>query len=123
MLQGTNLFTRDRKGCLENSILYKIGLTRERIQTGDDLLFHQLLLPMCDVEMSGVRGDPRKAYYYKVDKFSKIYGMQLGLGGTYGYKFVNIYMDELIRWYGLVQHDSVCGGFIWGYILELRNVE
>ena len=110
MLQGTNLFTRDRKGCLENSILYKIGLTMERIQAGDDFLFNQLLSPMCDVAISGIRGDPRKAYYYKVEKFSNIYGMQLGLGGAYGYKFLNIYMDELIRLYGLVQHDGVCVG-------------
>ena len=119
VLQGKTLFTWGRKGCLEKSILYKIGLTKERIQVGDNFLFHQLLLTRCDVAMSGIRGDTSNAYYYKVDKFSNIYGMQLGLGGSYGYKFVNIYMDDLIQWYGLVQHDGVCvggGGHLGLYI-------
>ena len=30
-----NIFPRDTKGCFDTSILYKLLLTRERMQTGD----------------------------------------------------------------------------------------
>ena len=43
-----------------------------------------------------------KVYYCEVEKFSNIYGMQLGLGGAYGHKFVNISLDELV-WYASIR--------------------
>ena len=70
-----NLFPHDIKGCLDKIILSKLDLIRERMQEGHALLFHQLLLPMCDVGRSGIRGDPRKAYYCKAENFSNIYSM------------------------------------------------
>ena len=70
-----NLSTRDRKVWLENSILSKLGMTRERIQAGYTLLFNEIILHMCDLGRSGIRGDPRKSYYFEVDKFLNIYGM------------------------------------------------
>ena len=54
-----NLFPNDRNICLVNIIWYKIGLERNRIQAGYDLLFHQLIFPMCGVGRFGIRGDPR----------------------------------------------------------------
>ena len=35
--------------------------------------------------------------------------MQLGLGGTYGHKFVNTSLDKLVWWYGVLQRDVVQG--------------
>ena len=104
-----NLFPYEGKGCLDNIILSKIGMTGERIQTRYALLFNQLLLLMCEVGRSEIRGDPRKSYYCEVEKFSNIYGIQLVIGGTYGHKFVNRFLDKLVWWDGVVQNDVVWG--------------
>ena len=90
-------FTRDRKGCLDKNIWYKTGLKRESIQEGYALLFHQIILPMCDVGRSGIRGFPRNDYYCDIEKLSSIYGMHLGLGGAYENKILNIFW---MSWFG-----------------------
>ena len=35
--------------------------------------------------------------------------MQLGLGASYGHKFINILMDEFFWWCGMVQYYGVGG--------------
>ena len=47
----------------------------ERIELVYDLFFHQILLNMCDMGRSGIRGDPRKFYYFRVENIPNIYGM------------------------------------------------
>ena len=41
----------------------------------------------------------------------------VGLGREYGHKFVKIFMDELVQWDGVVQHNDVhgrsIGAFYW----------
>ena len=66
---------------------------------------------MCDVGRSGIGGDPRKAYYCKVEKLSNIYGTELGLGGAYGHKLVN---DCCMSWFDGVGwcNVMVCAGGI-----------
>ena len=54
----------------------------------------------------------------KVEKLLNLYGSQLGLGGSFGHKFVNIFLDELVWWDGVVKQDGVWGGIIWGSMLE-----
>ena len=74
------------------------------------LLFYQLLFPMCGMGRSVIRGDIGKSYYCKLENFSNIYGMQLGIGGEFGYNFINISLYELVRWDGVLQRDGVRGG-------------
>jgi hypothetical protein len=107
---GEDMFPESRKGQLDGELLEMLGLTKERMVKGDALFFHQLLLPMCDPKMSGINGDTRKAFYSKVETFSNLYAIQIGLGGSYGHKFKNVTLDELVRFDGVVVQDGVKGG-------------
>ena len=88
------------------------------MQTGYALLFNYILLPMCDLERSRIRDDPSKAYHFKFDKFSNIYGTQLVICGTYGHNLVKIFLDDFVWWYGVAQHDGV-QGVLYGYLYHM----
>jgi hypothetical protein len=105
-----DMFPESRKGELDGDLLETLGLTKERMVKGDALFFHQLLLPMCDPKMSGITDDPRKAFYSQVETFSNLYAIHIGLGGSYGHKFKNIVLDELVHFDGVVIRDGVKGG-------------
>ena len=77
-----NLFPSDRKGSLDGEMLKKLGLTRKRMEEVDALFFHQLLLPICTPQKSGVEGDPRRGYYEEVTKLTSLYALlnELGTG-------------------------------------------
>jgi hypothetical protein len=91
------MFLESRKGALDGTLLETLGLTKQRMVQGDALFFNQLLLPMCDPNMSGVEADPQKAFYSKIKTFLNLYAIQIGLGGSYGHRFKNIVLDELVR--------------------------
>ena len=103
-------FPDSRQGKLDKSLLLRMGLTKERMEIGDALFFYQLLLPMCDPAQSGIDGDPRKAFYSKVEGFTNSYAYSIGLGGSYGHKFKPVDLDELVRFDGVVVRDGVRGG-------------
>jgi hypothetical protein len=105
-----NLFPPTRKGQLDAKLLKVMGLTDERMKTGDALFFHQLLLPICDPKRSGIKDDARKPFYSEVERFSNIYAFSIGLGGSYGHTFKTITLDELVRFDGVVVRDGVRGG-------------
>jgi len=105
-----NLFPESRKGCLDQRLLRKLGLTKRVIQDKDALFFYQLLLPMCDPRRSGIEGDPRKAFYCDVEMFSNLYFMCMGYGGAYGHAFEPVMLPELVRFDGVVVRDGVRGG-------------
>jgi hypothetical protein len=107
---GDDMFPQSRKGKLDADLLEMLGLTKERMVKGDALFFHQLLLPMGDPKMSGITADPRKPFYSQVEKFSNLYAIQIGLGGSYGHRFKNIVLNELVRFDGVVIRDGVKGG-------------
>ena len=105
-----NLFPSTRKGQLDAELLKTMGLTKERMTTGDALFFHQLLLPICDPKRSGIKEDNRKPFYSEVERLSNIYAFSIGLGGSYGHAFKTITLDELVRFDGVVVRDGVRGG-------------
>jgi hypothetical protein len=73
-----------------------MGLTEERMKTGDPLFFHQLLLPICDPKCSGIKDDPQKPFYSEVvERFLNIYAFSIGLGGSNQHTFKTITLDEL----------------------------
>ena len=98
-----NLFPRERKGKLSRSVLCRLGCSKARMKQDDgapdSLFFYQLLLPICQVESSGVSGgDPRMAFYHKVAKWSNTYAVRdLDIGNRMGHKYENVTMDELLR--------------------------
>ena len=61
------------------------------------MFFHHIIFAMCDVGRYGIRVNPRKSYYCEVEKFLNIYIIKLGLDGSYGTNFVNMYIDELVK--------------------------
>jgi hypothetical protein len=105
-----DMFLESRKGELDGDLLETLGLTQERMVKGDALFFHQLLLPVCDPTMLGIADDPQKAFYRQVETFSNLYAIHIGLGGSYGHKFKNIVLDELVHFDGVVIGDGVRGG-------------
>ena len=68
-----NIFPKSRQRCLEEKLLNNLGMTQIIIRERDLLFFYQLLLPLCDTPLSGIREDKLHLYYYKVDKWSNIY--------------------------------------------------
>ena len=57
------------------------------IRERDFLFFHQLLLPLCDTSLFGIREYKWIPYYSEVEKLSNLYAYQIGLGGSYGNGF------------------------------------
>ena len=72
--------------------------------------FYQLILPICKIEKSTIRGDGRLSYYAKLEDWSNLYAYQIGLGGSYNHKFKNITVKELLRHDGCIVRDGVRGG-------------
>ena len=50
------------------------------------------------------------SYYSKVEFFTNVYAVQLGLGGTYGHKLNNVDVKELLHHDGCIVCDGVRGG-------------
>ena len=56
---------------------------------------------------SVIRKDPQKYIYSEVEKWSKVYAAQLGIGGAYSKKFELVSIDELLRRDGVLIHDCM----------------
>ena len=93
-----NLFPSYRESKLDKDYLKKMGLTDQRMFDGDTLFFAQLILPICDPAMSGINGDPRKAYYLPVKTFTNTYAAEVKKWDvTYGNMFHMCNPEELVR--------------------------
>ena len=91
-------------------LLKKLGLKKKTIDENDCLFFYQLLFPFCDTRRSGIENDPRMSYYSEVEPWTNGYALQLGLGGSYGHKFDNVLVHELVNFDGILVKDGVKGG-------------
>ena len=110
----SNMFPDEMKGCLDADILTKLGLNETRMgktadQETDALFFHQLILPICNPEKSGM-WDPRKAYYSEVERFTNGSKSWSGSGGSYGHSWKNVNLKELTNFDGILVRDGVLGG-------------
>ena len=81
------MFPKEHLGSLDADLLQKLGMNTDVLNHNDCLFFYQLLLPICNVEESGVEDDPRMLYYSEVENCSNLYAIQIGLGGSYGHSF------------------------------------
>ena len=61
------------KVCLDDKILKKLGMTQCVIRERGFLFFYQIMLPLCDTPLSGIRESKRFPYYSKVDKWYNLY--------------------------------------------------
>ncbi len=67
------------------------------------LLFYQLLLPIVDPAMSGIKYDTRMAYYEDVARNTNMYAFgPKKRGGTGGHYFRPTTAEELLVWDGIV---------------------
>ena len=107
---NNDLFPETRNGYLDADMLRRMGMSKKRATNLDALFFYQLLLPICDVSKSGVEDDQRMPFYSKVEEWSNIYALGIGLGGTYGHTYKNVTSKELVRFDGCVVRDGVRGG-------------
>jgi hypothetical protein len=80
---------------------------------GSLVFFLQLLLLMCDPSKSGIDGDPRRAYYTRVESWTQKYATLLGLGGFfYGHEFKQILAPELVHFDAALARDGFHGGSV-----------
>ncbi|CAJ1953548.1 unnamed protein product [Cylindrotheca closterium] len=105
-----NMFPESRKGCLSVATLKLLGLTKSRMDGDDALFFYQLLYPICDPKRSGVAKDPREAYYFDVETFTRKYAASLEYGGSYGQTIKPVLAAELLKFHGIMVRDGVHGG-------------
>ena len=91
------MFPKNQKGTLDVDVLKSLGLKKKTIEEKDCLFFYQLLLPFCDTRRSGLDNDPRMSYYSEVEAWTNAYALQIGLGGSYGHKFNNVLINELVN--------------------------
>ncbi len=68
-----DLFLADRDATLDGTFLKKLGLTKQRMVECDALFFYQLLLPIVDPSMSGIKEDTRMGYDKEVARNTNMY--------------------------------------------------
>ena len=109
-----NLFPKERECKLDASLLKKMGLTRERLESDDALFFFQLLCPFVDPSKSGIPGDPRMPYYTTVSSSSNLYAYnKKGWGSDYGSSYLPCTAEELVVWDGIVIRNKSTVGNCW----------
>jgi hypothetical protein len=102
-----NLSLSYRESKLNNVYLKKMSLMDNRMIEHDDLFFTQFVLTICDPSVSGLEGDPRKAYYVPVKTFTNTYAVKVKKwDGAYGNMFAVCNPEELVNWDGIVSHNN-----------------
>ena len=105
-----NLFPKEMEGNLCSMTLKKLGLTQPKMVDTDALFFLQLILPICNVAMSGVKNDPRRSYYNHVECFTNVSKASSGMGASYGHTWTQVTAKELVVFDGILVRDGVLGG-------------
>ncbi len=70
-----DLFPADRDATLDGRFLKKLGLTKQRMLECNALFFYQLLLPIVDPSMSGIKDNTRMGYYKEVARNTNMYAL------------------------------------------------
>ena len=80
-----------------------------RYQRQGILIFYQLLLPLYDTSIYGIREDKLILYYSEVQKWSNLYAYQISTGGSYGNGFKPGKIPDYF-YYAYIVRDGVQGG-------------
>ena len=90
-----------------------MGLTADKVKNTvglpDSLFFHQLLLPICDTNKSGVEDDGRINFYDDVQTFSALYQISNKIGAAYGNELPLPSVDEFVKFDGVIIRDAIHG--------------
>jgi hypothetical protein len=83
-----DLFPTDREVKLDVTFLKKMGLSKQRMLECNALFFNQLILPIVDPAMSGIKGDTRMGYYKDIAMNTNTYAFGVkNREGTRGHFF------------------------------------
>ncbi len=83
-----------------------MGLSKQRMEECNTLFVYQLLLPIVDPAMSGIKGDTRMGYYKDVARNTNMYVFgPKNRGGTRGHVFHPTAAEELLVWDGIVSRN------------------
>jgi len=127
-----NLFPQQRAGALDLDALKHLGLTLDRMREADGapdaLFFHQLLLPMHNIDdekVLTVPRDPRKGFYSNMLRWTNLHvAGELGiLCGGHGHEFCSTSPAELLKWDGTVVMDGVLGGTHGSFLSRFQKRE
>jgi hypothetical protein len=102
--QGTRSVARKYK-----KLLKKYILTNECMRSCDAILFHQLRLPICEPESSGIANNEREGYYVKVMDWTAWYSFEWKDNTLYGHVFQNPVIQYFMRFDGVPVQDGVKG--------------
>jgi len=114
-----DMFPHSCRGSLDQSILSRLGLTKERMSDSngnpDWLWFYQLLLPIHQInkakKIEPTEDDPHLPFYCQASKFTNLYAVgELELGCGHGHDFETTTAAELVHWDGVLVMDGVPGG-------------
>ena len=108
-----NMFPKEMEGCLDAVILEKMGLNKNRMGLNgevDALFFLQLILPICNPQLSGIKDDPRKSYYQEAERHTNSSKVNSGMGVSYGHQWNLTSAKELTNFDGILVRDGVLGG-------------
>ena len=87
-------------------MLQELGITKHRMVVQYAIFFYHILLPICDVNNSGIVDYPRHNYFSDVENFSSCYAFDIGILGYYDHNFKFQTIHELVKFDGVV----ICGG-------------
>ena len=90
------------------------------MKTCDALFFFQVIWPMCHPSKSDIVNDPRVPYLTSVESFTKNHKFSTSHSGSYGHKWMNFVIIELVRFNGILARGGIIGG-INGTLYELWN--
>lgn len=104
-----DLKPKTRRGSLDQELLRKHGLNKERVNR-DPLFFFQLLFPIADPSKTGVDNDNRIPYFSHVVQCTNGYSGFEGGGSDMGHKFQSVSEAEMVQWTAVPIRHGVFDG-------------
>ena len=100
----------ERKSHLSAEQLQKCGIAKDKVHKYDELFLRQLILPLCDISLSGIENDERKNFCskYKID--SNIYASKIRAISSHRHAFEPITISDLAHFDGVITRDGCIGG-------------
>ena len=75
-----NMFPEYQKESLDVDMLWAIGIQKKVVTNQDNIFHYLLLLPMCNINRSGIENNPHLSYYSRVESWTNMYALKIGWG-------------------------------------------
>ena len=105
-----NMKPSERDGYLDVDVLKKYGVTAKSIKEGFHLLFLNMLLPIHEIDETGIEDDNRMPFWAWASRYTNAYAGSGKRGSGYGHKWETVEPYELIRFAGVpIRNGSLDG--------------